>query len=155
VSAFKWAVAIALGVLFYSSPLSACASDPHDAVAETHLIKEAFAGVKADDPRRQELDHLLPRIDVSLGNLGPQGIYQHAGLRSRALELLNLERIPRWPAREADALQSAPDVAKDPDRDAKLKAAQTAWSQKRYAEAKKILEDALKARNIKVQYLRC
>jgi len=149
------AVAVMLGALFCAAPSYACGSSDHDAFAETALIKEAYSRVPPDDPRKPELETLLPRIDVSIGSLGLNGLYLHDGLRRRALSLLGVERIPNWPVRKADALRERIAAVGDKAAEIQLRAAEEAWSQKQYAVAQKLLDDALEERKIRVLKSRC
>lgn len=131
-----------------AAPAAACVGDQFDSAAEVALLKKNYPQSKLTGELKATLDDLMGKIDTLRGRVRAA---TYSALRGKALSMLELERIPRWPQEKVDALKAANDdtVAET------IKTAQSEWAAKRYEAGHAHLDAAMKRLKVSAKIYRC
>ena len=143
-----WILSLLVGLSTVTATAAACVGDPFDSAAEVAMLKKTYPQSKLTGDRKTTLDDLMGKIETLKGRIRAA---TYSNLRGKALSMLDLERIPRWPQEKVDALKTANDDTVSET----IKTAQGEWAAKRYTAGHALLDAAMKRLKVSAKIYRC
>jgi len=143
-----WVLTLLISLSTVTAPAAACVGDRFDSAAEVAILKKTYPQSKLAGDRKAALDDLMGKIETLKGRIRAA---TYSDLRGKALSMLELERIPRWPQEKVDALKAANDDTVPET----IKTAQGEWAAKRYAAGHAHLDAAMKRLKVSAKNYRC